>query len=68
MRRANAGETRSERAYIRVSHLTSLRDAQSILRNVLPEVDPNVPEEEYREVMRTIDGWIAKLEGRRAGE
>jgi len=67
VRRANSGETRSEREYIRVSHLTRLRDAYRLLADVLPSIDPNVPEGEYRWVMQRIDGWIANLENRRKG-
>lgn len=65
----NTGETRAEREYIRISHLTHLRDAYRILRDVCQPIDPvNIPEEEYREVMRLIDGWVGKLERREKGK
>lgn len=68
MRRANLGETPSERAYINVSNLTRLRIALDVLTHVMASSDPlNIPPDEYQEVYQKVDGWIANLENRKKG-
>lgn len=52
----------AESDYIRATDLRSIRIAKSVLRDLLPQCNPAIPQEEYRQVMGLLRGWERRLE------
>jgi len=53
----------TESQYTLATDLTKIRCAQGVLRQIVPSINDQIPDQEYRQVMGLLADWAERVNG-----